>query len=315
MKGATHRWVFAGLAGLWSLAMAGVALAADVKVTDEDRVFRNFTREAAVVDRGQIRLEVRGFYASEESEDHDVTRSGRCRGPLRENCARLDLNGRRVIGVESLNGGIIDLLASYGVAPNTEIGLILPGVIETAHRDDGTTETEEDLGDLTLYGKFRFAITEMFSVAGGLELSTPTGSDDKLITVRDDPDPDIEDGTASGFGTGHFGFNPFVSFRWSWQRLALESHVGYNVYTSSDIKRVFNWSAAGIIKAGESWAFRTEFSGRIWDQFGTRWVDVVCMPGIDIELSDNFIFRPTGMANITETAMDWGIGAGIAATF
>jgi hypothetical protein len=39
------------------------------------------------------------------------------------------------------------------------------------------------------------------------------------------------------------------------------------------------------------------------------------LPGIDFNLSENFTVRPEGLANITGTAQDWGIGLGIAGVF
>src|SRR5262245_15383755 len=138
-------------------------------------------------------------------------------------------------------------------------------------------------------------VHELFSVAGGLELTPPTGPDDKIVTVRGSTDHDLDSGNVSGFGTGALGINPFISGRFQWKRLAIEKHVGYTFYTSDKVNRVFNWSAAAIIRGGELWAFRAEFAGRVWDQFGTRWVDVVCMPGIDFNLSNSVTVRPTGL--------------------
>lgn len=314
MMGVAQRWVRASVVGLCTLAAASAALGAELKLSDNDRLFRNFTREAAVVDQGQVRVEVRGFHSEELSDDHDRNNPGRCQRSLAGNCARLNALGQRIKGVEQVSSGVIDLLVSYGFAKNAEVGAILPGYIETLRRDDGTSETAEDIGDMTLYGKFKYEVLTDFSIGGGLELTPPTGPDDKIITVRSATDPSDKRGTASGFGTGALGINPFVSARYTYGRLGAETHLGYNFYSSDSVERVFNWSAAALIRVTDMFTFRTEFSGRVWDQFGTRWVDVVCLPGIDVRLSDNFVVRPTGMANVSETAMDWGVGLGIAAT-
>ena len=37
--------------------------------------------------------------------------------------------------------------------------------------------------------------------------------------------------------------------------------------------------------------------------------------GIDFALAENFLFRPTFLAGLTNTAFDWGVGAGVAYTF
>lgn len=317
MKGAARRWMFASLAALWIVGTAGTVLAAaaEVKVTDRDRTFRNFTRDAAVIDDGQFRIELRGMHLEEDSAKNDPNTPGRCQSPLNENCTRLDIGGRRVLGVEQLNGGLLELVASYGIGGNVEVGGILPGIFETVHRDDGTSDSAQDLGDMTLYGKFKYLIEDVVSVAGGLELTLPTGDDDKITTVTTAAHPQIQHGTASGFGTGTLGINPVISARYTWKQIGVQTHVGYNFYTDSEVEQFFNWSATGFVRGGESWAFRAEFNGRVFDQFGTTWVDVNCFPGIDYYLSDSIVFRPTGMANITGTSLDWGIGTGISATF
>jgi len=316
MKGAAQRWTIASLAGLSLLAVSAGARAQQddkpVVVTDADRVWRNYTREAATVEAGQVRLEVRAFRV-EESEDGGTPE---CRGPLRKKCARLNGIGQRIIGVKEVRSGTFDLIASYGVADNAEIGLIIPGIVEEIVRDDDTKANYEDLGDLTAYGKFTYPVATNCSVGGGLELSFPPwkGLDDKAKTITSGAGFGNE-GSVTGTSTGELGINPFISSRYQYGKVAVGGHLGYNFYTSSDVEEVLNYSAHAILRGSVYYALRLELSGRMWDQFGEKWHDVVLMPGIDYPITYNVSFRPTGLVGLTDTAMDWGIGAGVAATF
>jgi len=318
MMGALQRGTIASLAGLLLLGMATSAVAqpqpkAPKEVSDADRVWRNFTREAATVEAGQLRLEARAFRVEERTGGGNPD----CQGPLRKNCARLNTIGQRILGVEQVVGGTFELLTSYGLADKAEVGLIIPGYIESIHRDDGTRATREDIGDLTVYGKFVQPVAENCSVGGGLELVFPpwNGLDRKMRTVPADAPNLGEPGTYTGFSTGELGINPFLSTRYQKGRLGLGAHVGYNFYTGEDIKEVFNYSAHTIMRAGDVWALRVELNGRVWSQFGEKWHDLVLMPGVDYEVIEGWVLRPTGLANLTKTAMDWGLGVGIATTF
>lgn len=318
MKGAAQRGFVAVLTGVslvvWSNAECGAqATVEPVEVTDADRTFRNFTREAATVDQGQVRVEVRALRTEELAGpgDPDCRRSGR------NNCARLNTIGQRVLGAEEVKGAVIDLVASYGLMTNTEVGFVAPFIIETVKRDDGTKNTAEDFGDLLFYGKYKQPVAENCSVSGGLELTAPTGD---VTQTRTLPRRFSGGGSAanrgfSAFGAGNVGFNPFLSTRYQQGRVGVGAHIGYNFYTGDEVPEVFNYSVQAILRGNEYFSFRAEFSGRVFDQFGTRWHDAVVLPGIDFALSETITIRPEGLANITGTAQDWGIGLGIAATF
>ncbi len=316
MMGVARKWVCAGLAGLGLLATAATVQAqaepAPVVLTDADRVSRNFTREAATVAEGDVRVEVRALRVEERAAGGTPD----CRGPLRSNCARLNLIGQRVLGVERLNGGIFELITSYGVAENAEIGLVIPGYIEHIDRDDGTGSNVEDLGDLTAYGKFKYPVAENCSVGGGLELFFPpwNGLDSRQTTITSGTGAG-KAGSVSGFSTGELGVNPFVSTRYQQGRFGVGAHLGYTFYTSDDVEEVFNYSAHVLARVTPAVALRTELSGRLWDQFSEQWSDVVIMPGIDVNMTESVVLRPTGMAGVTGTAIDWGIGMGAAMTF
>lgn len=319
MKGAAQRGFVAVLTGVFAVVLGGsecraqATQAAPVVVTDADRIFKNFTRESATVNQGQIRVEVRGLRTEELADGGNPD----CRKSGRQNCARLNTIGQRVLGAEEVKGGTIDLVGSYGLMANTEVGFILPFIIETVKRDTGQNITNEDVGDVLFYGKYKQAVAEHCTVAGGLEVTAPSGDETKTRTL----DRRFrENGSAAGrgfsaFGAGDVGLNPFVSTRYQQGRLGVGAHIGYNFYTGDNVPEVFNYSAHAILRGTDFFAFRAEFSGRVFDQFGTKWSDAVVLPGIDFTLSENFLVRPVGMANLTGTAQDWGIGIGVAGLF
>jgi outer membrane protein OmpA-like peptidoglycan-associated protein len=285
MKGVTQRWIAAQCAAVSLVLTAGVASAADV--TDTDRVYRNYTRETATVPEDQVRLEVRGLH--EQDDGH----------------TRLDLLGFPVKSTfpgktaTSVSGGVIDLLGSYGFAKNAEVGFLIPGFIESMRFTDGTHANNEDIGDVMMYTKFQRPVAQHCSVGAGFELSVPTGT------------------TGKGFGTGELGFNPVVSSRYQRGPFAIGANVGYQMYTGDtpNAKDVFNYGAEVIVRGSETYAFRTEIAGRTFNQRGTRFHDLTILPGIDFNVAPNFTIRPTGMAGGTDTALDWGIGLGLAFTF
>lgn len=316
MMGAAQRWGLASLAGLSLLAVAAGASAQpekkEIRITNADRVFGNFTREAATVNSGQLRVELRTLYLAED-EGGGVPD---CRGPMRSNCARLNGIGQRIIGIESVRAGRIELLTSYGIAENAEIGLILPGIIESMSRDDGTSLSYSDIGELTAYGKFIQEVAEDFSVGGGLELVFPPwkGLDVKARTVTSG-EGFGEPGSTTGTSTGELGMNPFLATRYEYGRVGVGAHIGYTFYTGDDVEEVLNYSLHALARGNEFYALRIELNGRMWDQFGEKWQDIALMPGIDFMVADNFLFRPTGFAGLSNTAMDWGVGFGAAYTF
>jgi outer membrane protein OmpA-like peptidoglycan-associated protein len=281
-----------GIIGVALAIAAGVVSAADV--TDNDRVFRNFTRETATVNQGDVRLEVRGL---QEQDDENT---------------RLNLLGYPVhLGFPAdkrrLTGGVIDLMGSWGFTKNAELGIDIPGYIQTLKFADGTRREDQDVGDILLYLKVKHSVAEHCSVGGGLELSLPTGPEKK------------------GFSTGELGYNPYVSTRYQRGPFAVGLNVGYQLYTGdqrpvnnvNDFQAVgvFNYGAEVIVRPSPLYAIRTEIAGRVFNEHGTRFHDLTILPGIDFNVANNLIIRPQGMANGTDTALDWGIGLGIAVNF
>lgn len=296
MKGAA--WAFGAILAL-VCGLSARLPAAEVEVTDRDRVFENFTREAATVGDGRIRIELRGFTLT---NDHGakLNIAGRPVKPLER---RLTSDAARA-DVNRVQGGMIDLLGTYGLGANAEVGFDVPFLIQKTRvritPTDGSdssieTDNDQDVGDLLLYGKFKRKVAEHCVLAGGLELALPTGIEKK------------------GFGTGELGFNPFLSTRYQRGRFAVGGHVGYQMYTGAPDDE-FNYGAEVILRGNASYAIRTEIRGRYFKSFGDSYSDLVILPGFDFNLTDNFTIRPTGLAGLSKDALDWGIGIGLAFT-
>ena len=283
-----------------------------VEVTDADRTYGNFMRDAATVGDGKIRLELRGM-TMENDNSPRITLAGvpaddfeQVRNICKNHTDRGCSDPNNDYELDKIQGGTIDLLGSYGLGKNGEVGFDMPLFIQKSRFLEATNGTANkpsvvhtinstDVGDLMLYTKFKKTVMEHFSLAGGLELRLPTGIE------RD------------GFGYGEMGFNPFLSGRYQYGRFAVGGHVGYNIFTGPPADQ-FNFSVEAIVRGGNSYAFRTELCGRYFKDFGDKFTDVYVMPGIDFDLAPNFTIRPQALANISSDAIDWGLGVGIAFT-
>lgn len=286
-----------GISLRWSMVFALVcalplqSAAAEVKVSDGDRVFRNFTRAAATVGSGNIRLEVRGMHV----EDNGRTRLDIFGFPNDE----IELTEGSE--VDRVNGGIIDLLGSYGLGEAGEVGFDVPFATQETQFASGEEIDQQDVADMTLYGKWTFQMAENCKVAGGVDLTLPTGPESK------------------GFGTGEFAANPFLSTRYQSGRFSIGAHVGYQIFTGGP-DDVFNYSVSAIVRPNRMYAIRLELSGRWFEtedpdrslDAETDFHDLTFYPGVDFNLTDWFTIRPTGLANVTDEALDWGIGLGLA---
>jgi hypothetical protein len=300
MTGATQRWIAAGVFGLAALLAARAASATDV--TAADRAFHNYIRETATLPQGQFRLEVRGLEEQKELSSEDQ----RELDPY-INVAGLLQSQQADKGnaLQDLTGGVIDLLGSYGLGKNAEVGFDVPSYIQSTRFTNINTNatqrvTNSDIGDISLYLKFKRSVAKHCWAGGGMELSLPNGPVQK------------------GFGTGEMGFKPFLSSRYQRGAFAVGAHVGYETYTGAQ-PDVFTYGAETIVRASELYALRVEVAGRVFNQNttlngGTRWHDAAVYPGIDVNLSDNLTIRPEGMAHLTDVAIDWGIGIGLAYT-
>ena len=286
MKRVAQRRMVAQIAGLCLVAATGVS-AAEVGVTDADRTYRNFTRETATVQKNEIRLEVRGL----QEQDDGTTRLDLLGFPVKR------LPGVSEGNVSTLSGGIIDFVATYGFAKNVELGFIIPGYIQSLTlKSGGNKINNSDVGDVMLYGKFQRPLAEHFSVGAGAEVTTPNGPVNK------------------GFGTGQLGVNPFLSARYQQGRIGIGANVGFNFYNDG-VPDVLNYGAEVILRGNAMFSLRTEIAGRVFNEFGVRYDDLQILPGLDVQISENIVLRPTGMAGGTNTSLDWGIGAGFAYVF
>lgn len=276
MKGAA--WALGALA-TWACGVAVPARASDV--TDADRVYDSFAREAATLDDRQVRLEVRGLYVNDDNAD-------------------VDLNGQPVESLEQrvgekvkdMRGGAFDLLASYGLGGRSEIGAILPFFVQKTDFRGPDSDNDTGVGDLELYGKFKRSVAENCVLAGGLEVQLPTGSKKKT------------------FGTGEMGFNPFLSSRYQRGPFGVGGHVGYRIYTGSPDDE-FNWGAELLLRPNDQLLFRTEVAGRYFKSFGDKFNDVRLLPGLDFGLGENVLLRPTLLIGLTGDSPNWGGGLGL----
>jgi hypothetical protein len=299
MKGAASR--VGALVVVVVCVVARAAIAIDTDVTDRDRVWVNFTREAAVVGDKHFWIELRGMKLMDDQGINQTDSTGaKFDGPTL-NLSGYPINKPCTIGgspgcIDEIDGGRFELLGAYGIGPYIEAGLDLPFIMQEEISYVGPDNKEfADIGDLVFYGKFKRQLAEHWAGALGLEVNAATGSSSK------------------GFGSGHTGLNPFLSTRYQSGRLALGAHVGFllNVDGPAD---VFNWSLEGIVRGNRLFALRCEVNGRQFRDFGNNFTDIAVWPGIDFNLTDYLIIRPQAVAHLTSDAINWGIGVGLVFT-
>ncbi len=292
MKAAARLWVVTTACAVLVALVSNRAVAADV--TDADRTYRNFTREAATLSQGQVRVEVRAF--SLHDDQNTVLNVDGFR--LRSLYGETFKNQANPNKVTKISSGQIDLVTSYGLNDNVEVGGIVPGRFETVTFAGQRGVENQDIGDVQLYGKFKHAVAEHCNIGGGVELSLPNGPVKK------------------GFGTGELGVTPFMGTRYQKGPFALGLNVGYEFFSGSPkaVDNTFLWGAEAIVRGGAIWAIRAEVAGRLFTQGGTQFNDITILPGIDFNLTQNVTIRPTFLANGTSSALDWGAGIGLAAT-
>lgn len=293
---------FAGVALAVILAMtARPALPAQIAVSDADRTYHNFTREAATVGSDVARIEVRGLAIHDGAEPR-LNLIGK---PIDEHLTNAE--GAQA-DVQRLGGGLVDLIGSYGLGSTTETGFVVPFVFENAtvvrHHTDPIThatttdppsrERRTDIGDVRLYGKFKRSVATHCAAAGGVELSLPTGSEERT------------------FGNGEIGVTPFASTRYQQGRIALGINAGYQILTGGQLDDTFEYGAEAIFRVLPAAAVRAEIAGRRFQIRGVRYDDVTLLPGVDFNLGEAVTVRPAGMVGLTNEAMNWGFGASVA---
>lgn len=263
-----------------------------VQVTDRDRMWVNFSREAAVLGANHWWAELRGMKLNSVN-DPALGLSGYPVTPLAKKKCPNNAPGDACI--ESIDGGRFDLIGAYGLGPAAEFGIDIPFVVQQQIEfTNGSSQENATMGDLQLYGKFKQELAEHWAGAIGLELSAPTGSSSKLT------------------GSGNLGLNPFLSTRYQSGRIGFGGHLGFLLNTGNQ-SDVFNWSLEGVARATSMLALRTEINGRLLRDGGTI-NDISIWPGLDFDLTDYFVIRPEGLVHASDDAISWGIGIGFAVT-
>jgi len=187
-----------------------------------------------------------------------------------------------------------------------ELGLFIPYEhveAETPSFFGAFTREENGIGDIRLYGKLIPLRTDLVDAGLGLELSVPTGNDDK------------------GLGTGELGILPYGAVGLHVGPADVRAHFGYEAFTSSNdalgVERAPNvFVYGGGVFAGltERIGARAEVVGATLDGQSSH-SPISFEPGLDLRLPlDGFdlFIRPTGAVGLTSDAPDWGVGGGIA---
>lgn len=178
---------------------------------------------------------------------------------------------------------------SYG-SELWEAGLNLPYLWADA---DGLS-SENGLGDMRLWGKIIPLRTDIFRFGGGLEISAPTGDEDK-------------------FGAGEVGVAPFLTGGVEAGLIHIRSSLGYSVYPGISGSDALNYSVAGIVPIGDRVAIRAEFVGT--HLFDGDLDSVSFVPGVDVRFPAGPVevwLRPTAAAGITDDAPDYQFGITLA---
>jgi hypothetical protein len=207
MKGAASRVSALVIA---ACAVAGAAFAQTAAeppvtgdITDNDRVWANFTREAATVGEKHFWIELRGMKLMDDQSIKQKSSDGtQFEGPTLGlngfplNHPKCDISAQNGC-IEEIDGGRFDLVGAYGVWSTLEVGVDFPFVVqESINYVGGANAENANIGDLLLYGKFKRQLSEHVAGAIGVEISAPTGSSSKFI------------------GSGNTGLNPFLSTRY-----------------------------------------------------------------------------------------------------
>ncbi len=257
-------------------------------VTERDRLWANFGRESAVVGSGKLRLGTQAMAINYGSEDPETDLTG---FPINDFERALGIAGTPDT-IKAIEGTRIDIQGAYGLGPTMEIGVDVPVYLERISFD-GSTEAinTEDIGDVVVHAKFRKMVSSSTAIGAGLEISTPTGAENKRL------------------GTGELGFNPFVNARYTSGGFAVGGHIGFQMFENS-VEDVLNYSAFLIARRNECLAFRIEVNGRFLRQPQDDFHDVSILPGLDVSITDRITLRPQAMFGLNDDAYTWGAGLG-----
>ena len=145
---------------------------------------------------------------------------------------------------------------AYGLSDNLTIGFSLPYVertdIREAHNDMGVGEAEHagdssGLGDMSLFGQYKYYSSDSMDTAIIVGLKTPTGN------TRE---KEIEGGLFEAEQQpGSGSWDPFagVSFNQSWGKIGISSNILYTFVTegtqNTDLGDIFNYNFAASYRA------------------------------------------------------------------
>ncbi len=257
-------------------------------VTERDRLWANFGREAAVVGSGKLRLGTQAMAINYGSEDPNTDFTG---FPITDLERALDIAGTPDT-VKAIEGTRIDIQGAYGLGPTIEVGVDVPVYLERiSFNGSKKAINTENIGDVVIHTKFRKMVSSSTSIGGGLEITTPTGQESKRI------------------GTGELGFNPFVNVRYTSGGFAVGGHVGFQMFENA-VEDVLNYSAFLIARHNECLALRIEVNGRFLRQAHNDFHDVSILPGLDVSITDRITVRPQAMFGLNDDAYSWGAGLG-----
>lgn len=140
---------------------------------------------------------------------------------------------------------------AYGLTDNLTIGVSLPYVdrsnIREAHNELGVGEAElagdsTGVGDMTLFGQYRFYHSDLQDVAILLGVRTPTGE----TGVREIEGGEFESEQQPGSGA----WDPFfgLAYNRQWGKIGFSSNILYTVVTegaqATDLGDIFNYNLA-----------------------------------------------------------------------
>lgn len=214
------------------------------------------------------------------------------------------------------NATVLELRGSYA-QKYWEVGGVLPYV---SLDDTAGVENRNDqgLGDVRFYGKVLPIQTSLIDVGGGLEVSLPSGHEQR----------DLYDGEVgllagrSALGAGEAGFLPWVNASVHLNLVDVRAHAGYRFFADQDER----WPAESWVYGGGLFAplpvagdvglgLRAEFVAQTMNESGCDTIIAGFQPGVDIRIPADRVdiwLRPTGYVPMTDPSPDWGLGLGIA---
>lgn len=196
--------------------------------------------------------------------------------------------------------------ASYGM-DMFEAGISFPfwrhNEAEVRQGKEVSSTGEEGPGDLSFYGKALPLRTEWVDAGAGVQLSVPTGDEDK------------------GLGIGEVAVVPFATVAAHLTPLVapldVRAHGGYQFVSDRTVtaREAIVYGGGFYYYWNDQLALRSEINGAIVDVPGKENLDLIFwQPGLDVRLlmeGFDIVLRPTGSYGINDESPDWGFGGSI----